>query len=417
MTPRLSKIWCFFILAGILSSTAGAGNPLEKWRGFGLIESRGDLRYKSLYMDERIYRYVSQDLGDLRITDEKGRFVPYLLQNGHPKINSARISYETQLIRTFRKKNNAIFDYQIIPENANSDIVGNVLHVDFPDRDFYKEVDILGSYDGIRWDSLEHAALYRINGLQKTDIPLTETKKYCFYRIIIVNDLENIELNGLQLLWDNKVTDWADFLRTAELPYVIRNSSKTTRIIIKNSRHLKIKRLNFKIKGNFKREFLVSEGTKNDAVPIADGMIYNLKFKDYQVSNLHIDLSANPSSASKLAVEVKNYDDWPLAVESIQAEYYVDRLIFEGNGSAVYRLYFGNPNARKPFYDMETYRSHIENEKTDLLAVKDITTVTPVKADAGKPWDFRIFFNIVIAAVAVLLVVLLVGKLNRSGEE
>jgi hypothetical protein len=65
-----------------LSATAYASLP-SGWNAARNILVQGERPYKEFYLDGRVYRYAREDLFDLRIQDDRGDFVPYLILDGY----------------------------------------------------------------------------------------------------------------------------------------------------------------------------------------------------------------------------------------------------------------------------------------------------------------------------------------------
>jgi len=62
-----------------------ANENIDDWRFSKEIYYSDDNEYKSFFLDEEIYRYVKEDLSDIRIVNEKNEFVPYYMFNKNSK--------------------------------------------------------------------------------------------------------------------------------------------------------------------------------------------------------------------------------------------------------------------------------------------------------------------------------------------
>ena len=82
----------------------------------------------------------------------------------------------------------------------------------------------------------------------------------------------------------------------------------------------------------------------------------------------------NDSRERYLRVRVYHADDKPLVIGSIAAQAILRRVIFpvSGSGSGDYWLYYGNPNARAPGYDLPM-----------ILAKSSVESATTVNAGVG----------------------------------
>ena len=89
------------------------------------------------------------------------------------------------------------------------------------------------------------------------------------------------------------------------------------------------------------------------------------------------------------------------------------KIVFEDTGGGPYRLYYGNPQAAKPHYDLEFYKMHLLKEKQDLSTLGEEQEFSETKTERPA-WHFDYLFGLVIILVSLALIVLLVTKLNRN---
>jgi hypothetical protein len=79
----MRKVLSLLILCLVcLPVTAYASLP-SGWNAARNILVQGERPYKEFYLDGRVYRYAREDLFDLRIQDDKGDFVPFLIMDGY----------------------------------------------------------------------------------------------------------------------------------------------------------------------------------------------------------------------------------------------------------------------------------------------------------------------------------------------
>jgi len=410
----LRKICNFILLCSILVAvTVDASTPMDRWQCSGEIQVSGDNRYQAFFLDDLIYRYAASDLSDLRITDQSGKFVPYLIQRGFETGKIVESIDHTILQKGFPKKNDLYFDFKVLLSGPNIDPVGSVLRFDLPNLEFLKEIEVLGSYDGKRWEHLAYDQLYRVQNLVKDEVDLGQSEKYSFYRIKVLNDPEQLAIGGLAVVDRSCNPKWSDFEKETKLKYSVKQESKSTAITLKNPNRLRIKQILIKADGNFKRAYQLVNGPDENIIQ-KTGEIYNFKFKDCAVSKTEIDLSGNPYSNPTLIVKITDNDDRPLKINEIAIKYYIDKIIFENVESKSYRLYVGNPEAVKPEYDLEHFQSYLEKEAQDLVRVENCKANHSARASEKNSQGFKLAFNIIIGVVAVLLIIFIVKKLNRD---
>jgi hypothetical protein len=111
-----------------------------------------------------------------------------------------------------------------------------------------------------------------------------------------------------------------------------------------------------------------------------------------------------------LSLMIENGDNPPLKIQSITLEYAADTLIFEPAKGKTYDLLYGNPNAPKPQYDLEQFKSEIVQQTIGtavlLPEVQMKEPETPVSQKA--------IFSIVIFVVAVLLAWLAIRGMRKA---
>lgn len=411
----LQKISSLAFLAIImLVAPLQAADSLSKWLCSGEIRLKGDNKYKSFFLDDLVYRYAARDLSDLRIVDENGAFVPYLIQSGLATKEVAENIYHSMLQKTFPKRNSHYFDFAIVLPERNIDPIGTVLRFQLPKAEFLKEIDVYGSYDGKAWEYIVHDQLYMVRNLIKDEIQLRQPERYGFYRIVVLNNPERLKINGLDLIDRNVVANWSDFERETKLKYELKHGPDYSMLTIKNPDRLKIKRILVNTEGNFRRTYQITRGSGDDEAVIKTGEIYDFRFKDYALTKTDIDLSDRTDTNSTLCLKITNYDDPPLKINEIKIKYYVDKVIFEDTGSQSYRLYFGNSKAGKPRYDMEYFQAYLEKETQDLVKVVNYKVKSSARTSEEDNPANRLKFNIIIGIVAVILIIFVIKKLNTT---
>ncbi|MBS4023812.1 MAG: hypothetical protein KGZ79_15570 [Dethiobacter sp.] len=408
----LKKCRLFFLLflALLLFPAAGgfAGiNFPADWEFHKEIQLSTGSGYKALFLDEEVYRHARTDLADLRVADAKGELFPYYIHTGSAAEKLTETLYVTTLADQFKKDGATYLDFKASPLQQNADILGNKLVFSLPAFNFLKNIEVYGSHDGVVWDFLIRDTVYRVDNLIKNQLMLPETKKYGYYRIKIPDNVEKIQL-GLQLVHSFREREYENYQRSRVLQSNVRHEDKYTYITLDNSSRLRIKNIHLSINENFQRKFEVYD---DNGLQLYSGGLHNLQFKDYNIKNTVIGFAHTPVSAEKITIKINNLDNRPLDISSIRVDYLLDKAVFEHKGSGAYRLYFGNPQAVKPNYEIELYKSHVEREEQNFLTLGALVRREEPEAKQA-PFRMDIAFNIVIGAVSLLLVLFLARKLS-----
>lgn len=413
---RASALIILSLWSLIFGRPAVSEKNLKEWHCSARIEVKGPERYKGFFLNERIYENSRPDLADLRIVDQKNEFVPYYMIKGYSTKSENKTYYNSQLIKRFKQDGKLFFDFRITPLLKTADIMGNQLKLDLPEQNFLKIVEVYGSYDGNDWEKVTNDQLYRIDGLIKDEIKLGDVEKYTYYRIILPENTDNIRLSVLQLIYLNVQEDWTVFQRSSRLEYKITNKSNDTIVTISNPQHLKVGRIVLAAPGNFRREYQIFDNPEMKR-PLKRGAIYNLKFQDLNISDTEIDMADSPCSAPVIILKIFNNDNRPLQFTKLYTDYYIDQIIFEAPGPARGRdqglwLYFGNPQANPPVYDLSFVKFHILKEPLAIVNLTDFKITKLEATPLESKEDLHRLFNIVIIVIALLLIIFLIRKLN-----
>ena len=102
-------------------------------------------------------------------------------------------------------------------------------------------------------------------------------------------------------------------------------------------------------------------------------------------------------------MRIENADDPPLSFEGASATRLVHYLAFPPDGAAGYALYFGNPSARRPSYDVVHYIGRLRQEGVtgaELGAAEPNPAYGP--RDRPAPWSEQHKWLIWIALLGAL---------------
>lgn len=407
MFSRVCKLFfVFLILAGGVDATQP---DLSAWRFAREIKGAGSGKYQTFFLTEEVYRQTSPDLADLRITDKNGEFVPYYLQYGNTSETRKKELYDARLIKSFKKEGTSYLDYRVYPHRETEDILTDSLTFSLPEENFYKKIIAYGGYDNKNWEYLREDRLYQVEGLKNDTVTFSEVVKYNFYRIEVPKNSENLVFRGMKAVNNSLNRQEQSFRKTTGLRYRMRSGGEISTIIVENKDHLKISALHFQTEGNFQRRFEVL-GREKDLTRLT-GEIYNLQFQDFQISQTSIDFADDPVTLEEIRIKIINHDNPPIKILGITGDYLIDKIVFEDPGGGPYRLYYGNPSATKPHYDLEFYKMHLLKEKQDLCMLGEEREFSETKPESPG-WHFDYLFSLVIIIISLALIVLLVMKLN-----
>lgn len=202
------------------------------------------------------------------------------------------------------------------------------------------------------------------------------------------------------------------------LKYSIEQFDRYTNVIVHNPDRLKIKRLQLDIEGNLKRSYAIFDADNKLIDSAGANELYRFDFKEVPIANTSITLS-KPMSSTEFTIRINNEDNPPLKINGLNAEYFIDKLVFEDQGNSPYRLFFGNREAKTPSYDIVSFKAHIEKEAITLGKLGAQTIHAGTTSDSAETawYQSKAWFNAVIVSVALVLIVFIAIKLRRPNND
>ena len=329
----------------------------------------------SLRLDAKIFDASLPDLSDVRILDRSGSEIGYAvrLENGSPE----RIRYEPRIYnRTYGPgpSASATLDF-------GNRAMKDTLVLRTGGESFRRRVRVESSDDGARWGLLrDDAFLLSVPAAggrdaidrETIDLPPGDGR---YWRVTVFNDpadpprieieSAHAERSGTRPPTLEQVP--LDILATRE-----EEKEKFTEIRIDtDARNRPLHALRFAFEdASFQRRAVV-EGRNEEKEkvpvkreeapdlemerevpwsPVASGTLYRIRAGRSEESGL--ELYPGERGYRHLRVRIYNEDDRPLKLQRIEADAVVRRLLFPAEAGNAYRLYYGNPGARPPRYDI-----------------------------------------------------------------
>jgi hypothetical protein len=370
------------------------------------IENKGDRKYKAVRLDAEVYNNIRQNMADVAIYDNNNEPVPFFINSYTEVGKEEKRTYEMTLINSYVKDEDFYYDYGLV-NPQDEDVIATSIEIETGMEGFAKEVEVLGSYDNVRWEKVKDDILYSVGGNKKPGIYFNSIKKYPFYRFRISNNLEKISFASVELKYNKVLMERAYFSSTISPEYTVEEKERKTVIKVPEFKNLKLLSVTLKTDSMFKRNVTFDNRVSK--------MLYNLDFENTRYQDLTLQLDNYRVGYGISEIVIDNQDDKPVNIQGIEAEYLVDELIFEGSKQENYALKFGNVVMSIPkSYDISNYKEQILNEGYDILSVKDIKEEYIVSdEDSQPPYDYKLIFNITITAVAVIMGVILFLKLKK----
>ena len=409
------------VLSAVRAQAPGAPEALSSWPYFKeLPVPRVHAGLIDFVLDREVLDNARRDQADLRLYDSAGREIPYVLRVRH--------EVETSNQAACREFNRAVEGGAAIvscdlgarpPEH-------NLVEIDTAGVDFRRMADVEGSADGVAWSTLvSQAILFRFAAAGRSVEQLAVSYPASRFRYLRVRVNRDAQVDtaapviaGLRVRFSVHVLgEMASFPAVAEDRDADRSSGRPASIWrIDLGARIPIERLLLNADAEeFSRPFQL-EIVDDPASPvyIASGDLT----RRAETSGQPIAIAFAERFARRLKLTVIDDRNPPLRIAAITAMSAARQAIFEaaaaGNGAV--RLYYGNPRAIEPRYDLGVrIPANLATAplRLTLLAQRD----NPIYRPEPKPFSERApwLIYVVLAAASLALAAILVN-LARAAQ-
>lgn len=408
----------FVFILFIINSVAYSENNLNEWKYSKDIDSENEIEYKSIFLDEEVYKYSKDNLSDIRIINDNNEFVPYYIYNEYlgNKIEKEKI-YSSKKVLTFTDKNkDKYMDFEILSEEENVDIIGNQIRLFVNNESFLENIKIYASYDNENWNYIKSDIIYKTKDTEHQTVNLDNTYKYSFYRVVFLKNIDNTQIEDIELVYNYKDAKYENYKKTTMVDYNIElDDLRNTVITIDNKNNLKINSIDIITNDDFKRKYylLYKNEKSEDFIRAKEGEIYNIQLKNFNAQNTSIAPNEKYYKEDKYRILIINKDNQPININDIKIDYYINKIVFKKDESKKYKILFGNDDANIPNYDIESYIQHIEKEKQEVCSLSNIEKINTNEKDVEKrKINYKIILNILVVIIAIFLVGIILKKAN-----
>lgn len=370
-------------------------------------QAQSSFQYKSILSEIKstgLYKIVlppaivaksKNELNDIRILNDKGNQVPYVLKSDKPEFQEKSF-IEFPILGMKREADKQT---HIIIQNKTIKTVNELLLV-IKNTDAERTVTLSGSDDQKQWFVIkEHISLSNVfireqdRFVQSLNFP---TSSYNFFELII---------NGKDLLPVNvvKVGVYEDVLRNGGFvsipdPTIIQkdSSDKLSYIsLILNESYL-VNKLQLHVQGPkfFRRQ-----------ITIHTDETFNYSLYNYVLSS-GVNASYNINiKAKKILLIIDNQDNPPVILQFVKA-YQLNKYLLAYLEPAIkYELVFGDSTANAPKYDLEFFKDSLNNTASEVLIgpINKIDVEKNILKKAGNK-SMLILWIIIVAVLTLLLI-------------
>jgi hypothetical protein len=397
----LRSLICF--LAAVLFGGTSFGQGF-KW--LAKVDTAGAEQYYRIILNSQITSRLRPDYGDIRIYNNAGNEVPYLLKTAQP-VNLSNEFKNYEIIERSYKKGCCTY---LVVRNVKKEKIDNII-LKIKNADASKKIKLSGSDDNKTWFIIKED--YNFNSIYSSTESVVEQmlafplSDYEYFRIDIDDSLSN-PVNILSAGYYVSRFKNAEFI-DIPLPSVKQRDSvklKKSFIDISFDKPYYLDKILF--------EFSGSENFYRDAeLMMLDPSDTTRQFGFFTGMTLS-SRSENSIETSRLWVKdlmlvIHNEDNSPLKISSVQATEKKSFLIARLKSGDAYILKYSDDNLGVPAYDLRYYEDKIPASPPEI----NLSSIINIENKAEVKEKFTPFFkNTWFIWGAIILVALLLGLMT-----
>ena len=328
----------------------------------------GNTGYIRVPLDGEVYGRSQAGLADLRVINTQGNEVPYALLE-----ERSQTTIEEYAPRIF---NRAVVPraYSTLTLDLERQVYHNTLVLRTSSENFKRQVEISGSPDGKAWLILKkNGYIFDFSGEQKiqlTRITYPESN-YRYLQVKIWDGREPpLNLKGVSISFEKTVNP-ARKVRSHRLISRQEDPRLKATVLVLDLNYV-----------NLPWDFLTLETPEENYARLVEIQGSNdarewqrhLQSDYYHFHTAKYDLEKKtfqfPEAHQRYAkVIVFNYDDRALRLEGIEVQGVEKELILRSQPDTVYRLYYGNPFAVPPRYDIDRVKNYLNLDSLPKLTL------------------------------------------------
>ncbi len=318
------------------------------------------------------------------------------------------------------KYNSFVLDFGEEPPSVNE------LEVLTSSENFTRRASVEGSDDQAEWNTLvEEAYIFDFarnirSHYLRIELP---TSNFRFLRVKVFDDGSGVlKITGAKAFRVRK-----EEAQTEQWPLTIvertENEKDRTTEIVLDARFsgLPIRQIDLDVASrNYHRSVHVQSSEDREKwIDLGSGIIFDYDLPEFKKADKRLSFREN-SRGRYFKLTIENYDDQPLEVAGASGIGLVRRVILAVEEGAPYRVFFGNPRAAAPRYDLAHRIPYIETERLPRLALGPRQSNPDyVEKKPKRPWseEHAYLLWVVMAAVIVFLALLIFNLARKTPPE
>jgi hypothetical protein len=324
---------------------------------------------------------------DIRVVNELKGEVPWQIVSRRPEKREEAIPHKMQNLSRTEKGETWL---ELLMDKPGTRV--NAVEIVTPDTDFSRQVQVQGSADGKDWKTLRKDGVIfdfpKWEKLRRTRITFPQA---AFRRIALrINngDAPPLKISGAKVLFESDSQGQTYTVQGAAEKPEIDSSHRESRIVVRMNTLFPLDRLVIATpERNFQRsvEVQIKRGS-GDWQRWSQGNLFSFDTATMHEAQLVIDMPE--VAAREFRLVFKNLDSPPLPVIGVTGQGYRRLLVFKQQADRKLYLFWGNPLAEQPRFDLA---GSIAKQQLDALGLARLGPVRENTKFAGN--DARLPFT------------------------
>lgn len=353
---------------------------------------------------------------DLRVVTESKQEVPWQIVSRRPERRPVEVPH---LFLNLSRTENGDTWFELLVEEQAGPV--NAIEIITPDSDFTRQVQVLGSSDGEEWKTLRSDGVMfdipRDEKLRRTRITFPQTVFRHLAVRIVNGGAQPLRISEVKVLEENDTQGQTYRVSGKIEESSVAPSRQETNILVRMDTVFPIERLVVATtEKNFQRqvEVQVKRGS-GKWEQWARGTLFSFETPTMHESNLVIDMPE--IAAREFRLVFLNYDSPPLQISGVSGNGYRKLLVFKQQGAQKLYLFWGNPRAEAPRYDLAGVLSKQRLDEIPIASLGPVRANTEFAGDSARlPFTerYRVLLYGVVAAVIAGLIFLQYRAFRRE---
>ncbi|MGH9736687.1 MAG: DUF3999 family protein [Candidatus Acidiferrales bacterium] len=404
----LGSLHGFLVIALFCAVAVLGASPAPAWQHWRYsraidLPATHSPRLVSLKVPQDVYAHASPGLADLRVIDETGAEVPYVLRGEVAASQPVPSQAATILENSFAPGHYT----QLVLDLKDIQGFHSSIQIDAPEREFMEWVEVAASDDARVWRIVqERAPIFRFprEGHSGTTTVSYSPNNARYLRVRILDAAKQFPVTSSEIMLKPAAEQQREQLRAKFVAASPTASDQTAWSADLGASAFPLSEVRFRVDpGEFVREVTIESSSDGSQwYGVGSGEVYRFAQRGREFEQLTVPIEVN--AERYLRVEIANGNDKPLPGVTPAVYIATQRIAFEQSSGRSYRLLYGDSAARTPQYDLA--RRVDEQQMEAALIAQAGTEESNSEWVDPRPWTETHKF---VLWLGVALAVLLIG--------